>query len=366
MPAYYNENDPFAAAWLRNLIAAGHIAQGEVDERSIEEVRADDIKNFTQCHFFAGIGVWSYSLRGAGWPDDRKVWTGSCPCQSFSTAGKRKGFDDKRHLWPEWFRLIRECKPDTIFGEQVASKDALAWLDLVSFDLEGAGYAVGAVDTCAAGFGAPHIRQRFYWVADSGSERRQQIGRGALGDEATDGRAGWNGSKPHGDNIVASDSEVSIVAHSNGRLPGDGILQRSGEQRQQQENGGAGELELPSCLGGQDGQAATERQGRFAGASDASSVENARYQPERGSAIETSACISENGSGSCTSSKRSSSSYWSTCDWLPCTDGKSRPVEPGTFPLAHGSPNRVGRLRGYGNALVAPQAQAFIESFMEI
>lgn len=171
MSAYYNEIDPFAAAWLRELIKAGHIAPGEVDTRSIEDVVPSDLAGFRQCHFFAGIGVWSHALRCAGWPDDRPVWTGSCPCQPFSAAGKRKGTADERHLWPAFFHLIGQCRPVTIFGEQVASRDGLAWLDLVSSDLEGAGYACGAVDTCAAGFGAPHIRQRLYWVAYADGEQ---------------------------------------------------------------------------------------------------------------------------------------------------------------------------------------------------
>lgn len=115
MSAYYNEIDPFAAQWLRELIKAGHIAPGEVDTRSIENVAADDLAGFTQCHFFAGIGTWSYALRCAGWPDDRPVWTGSCPCQPFSAAGKRKGTADERHLWPAFFRLISQCRPDVIF-----------------------------------------------------------------------------------------------------------------------------------------------------------------------------------------------------------------------------------------------------------
>ena len=164
MTAYYNEIDPFAAAWLRELIKAGHIAPGEVDERSIADVMPSDLAGFTQCHFFAGIGVWSYALRCAGWPDDRQVWTGSCPCQPFSSAGKGAGFKDERHLWPEFYRLISQCRPAVCFGEQVASKDGLAWLDLVQADMEKASYAFGAVDTCAAGVGAPHIRQRLYWV----------------------------------------------------------------------------------------------------------------------------------------------------------------------------------------------------------
>lgn len=172
MAAYYNEIDPYAAQWLRNLIAAGHIAPGDVDERSIEDVRPDDLIPYTQCHFFAGIGGWSYALRLAGWPDDRPVWTGSCPCQPFSSAGKGAGFADERHLWPALYHLIGERRPDVVFGEQVASNDGLLWLDLVHTDLEEAGYAFGAVDTCAAGFGAPHIRQRLYWAANSNGDRR--------------------------------------------------------------------------------------------------------------------------------------------------------------------------------------------------
>jgi len=173
MSAYYNEIDPYAAQWLRNLIAAGHIAPGEVDERSIVDVRADDLRRFTQCHFFAGIGVWSYALRLAGWPDDEPVWTGSCPCQPFSAAGGQGGFDDSRHLWPYWSRLILERGANPVFGEQVASSDGLAWLDFVCADLEGADYAVGAVDLCAAGVGAPHGRPRTYWVAHTERERME-------------------------------------------------------------------------------------------------------------------------------------------------------------------------------------------------
>ncbi|HGJ5882986.1 DNA cytosine methyltransferase [Arsenophonus sp.] len=167
MSAYYNEIDPYAAQWLRNLIVAGHIAEGDVDERSIEDVKPDDLKSYTQCHFFAGMGVWSYALRHAGWSDNKPVWTGSCPCQPFSAAGKGKGFADERHLWPAFFHLIQQCKPGVIFGEQVASPDGLSWLDLVQTDLEAAGYTTAALDLCAAGFGAPHIRQRLYWVADA-------------------------------------------------------------------------------------------------------------------------------------------------------------------------------------------------------
>lgn len=169
MAAYYNENDKHAAAWLRELIKRRLIADGVVDERSIEDVAPNDVKEFTQCHFFAGIGGWSYALRLAGWDDKRPVWTGSCPCQPFSEAGTGNGFTDQRHLWPHWFHIIKECRPAIVFGEQVASQLAERWLDLVSDDMEALDYAIGAVAFPSASIGAPHIRDRTYWGADSGS-----------------------------------------------------------------------------------------------------------------------------------------------------------------------------------------------------
>lgn len=169
---YYNEHDPKAAAWIRELIAKKIIPEGVVDERDIQEIRPSDLAGFVQCHFFAGIGGWPHALTLAGWPSDRPVWTGSCPCQPFSTAGKGLGTSDERHLWPVFASLIREFQPPTVFGEQVASKAGREWLAGVFADLEGMGYSRAGADLCAAGVGAPHIRQRLYWVANSNGSRR--------------------------------------------------------------------------------------------------------------------------------------------------------------------------------------------------
>lgn len=207
MAAYYNELEPFAADWLRNLIRAGLIADGEVDTRSIVDVQPDDLRGFTQCHFFAGIGGWSYALRLAGWPDDRAVWTGSCPCQPFSAAGKGDGTADPRHLWPTWFRLIRECRPSVVFGEQVAAAITHGWLDLVSDDLEDCDYAVGAAVLPAASVGAPHRRDRLWFVAHANG--RQQARRPA-------GRAEADYGRSHGKPPRSSDAD-RLVANSDGR-----------------------------------------------------------------------------------------------------------------------------------------------------
>ena len=167
MIAYYNEIDPGAAAWLRELIKRNLIAPGDVDERSIEDVTPADVRGYTQCHFFAGIAIWSHALRLAGIPDDYPVWTGSCPCQPFSAAGKGDGFADERHLWPAFYWLIQQCRPAIVFGEQVASRSADLWIDLVHADLEAVDYAFGCIPFPAASVGAPHIRDRTYWVADT-------------------------------------------------------------------------------------------------------------------------------------------------------------------------------------------------------
>lgn len=165
--AIYNEIDPFAVRWLRNLISAGHIAPGVVDERSIKDLVPADVDGTGQRHFFAGIAGWSLALRLAGVPDDADVWTGSCPCQPFSESGARRGFSDERHLWPAWYSLIRECDPPVIFGEQVASDLGREWLDGVCADLEKSGYACAAANMCAAGTSALHVRQRICFVAYS-------------------------------------------------------------------------------------------------------------------------------------------------------------------------------------------------------
>jgi DNA (cytosine-5)-methyltransferase 1 len=317
--AYYNEIDPYAAQWLRNLIAAGHIAPGDVDDRSIEDVRPDDLKQYTQCHFFAGIGVWSYALRLAGWSDDEPVWTMSCPCQPFSAAGKGAGFADERHLWPAAQWLVAERRPAIVFGEQVASKDAEPWLDLVSLDLEAMGYAFGATAFPSAGVGAPHIRDRTYFMAHAdnarsqGRKRVRSAGSGSLAGIVAD--ADSIGRTPRGEGCATvghraaaqSDCSTGRLADANGGYTGAEREQRRGEQRFLEEDGRIERIEPAGPTNG----------------------------------------------------------FWRAADWLLCRDEKWRPVEPGTFPLADGAPSRVGRLRAFGNAINAEAACAFIEAASE-
>jgi DNA (cytosine-5)-methyltransferase 1 len=361
MAAYYNEIDAFAAQWLRNLIAAGHIAPGDVDERSITDVRADDLKGYAQCHFFAGIGGWSYALYLAGWPDDRPVWTGSCPCQPFSAAGKAKGKQDERHLWPAFFRLIRECRPGVVFGEQVAAAIGFDWLDHVCDDLEHEGYAVGPVVLPACSVGAPHIRSRLWFVAESNAtERRSDV-------------AGWNDSDRHSPGRIESDDQLGerralgSMAESNGRNASTEGIQRSGQQRQQPQDRSAcsmADLQGQRCgQGSADPSRGDERIGPQGtgqrltddgcGGVDDADGEGPQGRIKRG-----------DGSNEQPAWSPSLARFWADAEWIDCSDGKARPTQPGLFPLAHGVPGRLGRLRAYGNAIVPQVAAKFIEASM--
>lgn len=229
MAAYYNENDKFAAQWLRELIKAGLIADGEVDERDIRDVRADDVRGFTQCHFFAGIGGWSYALRLAGWPDDRPVWTGSCPCQPFSQGGRSAAAKDPRHLWPVWRPLITKCKPATIFGEQVGGKSGISWLDLVGSDMEDDGYAFASADLPGPCVDSFDLRHRLWWVAsnsDAGGVRWERKQSASQSPSSQDAR--FRCSEFEG--LVSRLRELAVPAGRFGTVS-DGVSGRMGRLR---------------------------------------------------------------------------------------------------------------------------------------
>lgn len=275
MAVYYNEIDPFASEWLRNLIKIGAIAYGEVDERSIEEVEPADLKGFTQCHFFAGIGGWSLALRLAGVPDEYPIWTGSCPCQSFSLAGKKNGKNDERHLLPVFAKLINECKPVGVFGEQVSSAIGFGWFDDLQAYLRDGGYTTGGAVLTASCVGAPQIRERLFW--------------GAWLDYAPCKRyRGYHNGKEKGEFQAYSHDGQSVVWDCGGRF--------------------------------------------------------GTYSQLRG---------------------ESPANFWANAEWRRGNDGYIRPIEPLSNPLAYGLPARLGRVRGYGNAIVPQVGAVFVEEFLD-
>ena len=324
----YNEIDEYASQWLQNLIDSGQISPGRVETKSITELDQIDLIGFDRVHLFAGIGGWEYALKLADWPQELPVWTGSCPCQPFSGAGKKKGVEDERHLWPEMFRLIKACNPPIVFGEQVAGSSGIDWMHTVQADLQAHGYEVAALDICAAGFHAPHIRQRIFWAAVS----TEWLGKIPSGER-------WRGRDK-------GDSERRIRKIQAARLRTViGMADTSEQGSQRHPRNGIGKPESRWEPQGQDGLVATQ------------SVPDGTNQ----------------------------NNPWSKPDWIGCRDNKFRPVESGSSPLAHGIPRgmgkgrtrqqrmaissartyRTGSLKGYGNAIVPQVAAWFVRNVLE-
>lgn len=347
---YYNEWEKFPAQWLRELAADGLIPEGVVDERSIAELRPEDLAGYNQCHFFAGIGGWPLALRLAGIPADFPIWTGSCPCQPFSTAGKRAGAADDRNLWPDWFELIKVRRPTAVVGEQVASAIAMGWLDRVLDDLESEGHETWACVLPACSVGAPHIRSRLFWAGV-----RVALPHGNGRDQRRPEREGPDGASA----LVDGGAACGLADAENANWGRSGGADDSG--RRTPEAGGCGDS--VRRLG-------DSQQSRLEGhARD----ERDRDEPGR---------IGAGAAGSA-----SATGHWSDAVPILCRDGKTRRVpapQPGLQRLAHGLPEsldldwlessfplagkvegRVGLLKGYGNAIVPQVAAAFLRAVLQ-
>ncbi len=301
---YYNDYDPGAASWLRQLVRGAQIPDGDVDERSIKDLKGGDLAGYDTCHFFCGIGGWPLALELAGWPKERPVWSGSCPCQPYSSAGRGLGQSDPRDLWPDFYRLIIECRPRFVFGEQVATAIDKGWLDRVSSDLEREGYAVAPVVLGAHSLGAPHQRQRLYWVAYSSIDRE-----------------GLEFRPPVSAQAIGGEKAVHLR--------------------------GSGATRIPDRI-----------EAALAAATALGDAHDARQRPER--AISVPDRSEPGGSPVAT--------FWDDSEPLLCRDGKYRrvPTEPALFPLAPRLPEHVGLLRGAGNSICIPTAVEFIKAFMEL
>lgn len=398
---YYNDSDPKICAWVRELIAAKLVPDGEVDGRSIADVSAGDVRHFTQCHFFCGILGWPLALALAGVAGDTRLWTGSCPCQPFSVAGRNGGTGDDRHLWPVWHELIRQCNPPLIFGEQVSSSAVVGsvakrkagaapsgtagpvWLDGIRDDLEASGYAVGACVLAASSVGAPHIRQRLYWVAvgdhatarlaHANSHRTQRPGTeeqvadaGCEADRLADAQHPQrrpDSSRHVGDRHDSGWPQAHRVAGACGEVCGDGATGRMADTQRDAAQPGRPPERPGSGVEATQPRPPVEprRCGDVSGTGgDARRLGHPHHPRPQGRRIDPGQHADQ-------------LTAWSSSIPIRCLDGRYRRVpanatgepEPGLQPLAHGVPSRVVRLRGYGNAIVPPLAAEFILAAME-
>ena len=422
---FYNEWDPYAASWLRQLVEDGHIPPGEVDERDINTIDPDELIRYTQCHFFAGIGGWVYALRLANW-GDRRVWTGSCPCQPFSVAGNKKGASDKeRNLWPVWFNLIKVVRPDTVFGEQVASavNEKYQWLDAVSHDLEDEGYRIGSGILPACSVKAPHIRQRLWFVADTESMREVSGGlpERTDGSSVIDGRnmadtehngrnrsqadTSLEGSNESGIGIPVGDdiafARGSMADPQNHRSQRREAVEREGSENLEDESesdirGEAGRRSKVNGIGmadpqnhGRDGRTIPVERER---PKDLENESESDIRGEPSGHGEVSGIVADNDMadpsdkglegglsggqneeweaidghvGRSGTTGEGEPGQWDGIVWVYCKDKKIRPINPGIQPLAYGVSARVGKLRAIGNAIVPQVAAEIIRAYME-
>ena len=358
MPDFYNEWEPYPAQWVRNLIAAGELPEGTVDERDIRDVQPAELQGYTQVHLMAGLGGWPYALRLAGWPATEPVWTASLPCQPFSTAGHARGTDDERHLWPTVAKLIAANRPPIIFGEQVSSKAGRTWWDGVAADLESMGYSCRSVDLPASAVGAPHLRNRLWWVAVSRDMADPQLARRAT---TSTGLTFDSGGEPESGHRALDDWDmadperrrlVDTPAHNG---------EHAASWRPERDTA----LNVGITGEGRGDEPCDDRSGYSRGVDNTSSDGTGR----------TNATI-ESGDGKNdrlpgqASAPSGWKGAWGDTVWIECADGKSRRIpdpetQPQLHPLAYGIPGRVGRLRAYGNAIVPQVAATFIQAVME-
>lgn len=399
---YLNEWSPFAAQWCRNLAEAGEIPDCVVDETDIRLVTGDRLSEYKQCHFFAGIAGWPLALKLAGVPADFPVWTGSCPCQPFSAIGKRKGKSDERHLWPEFRRLYRLGRPAFMFGEQVAGKDGIGWLESVQADLQADGYAVVSAELCSPLVSKDHDRARIYWGAwDTVDFRPVQF----AGDCDDDGNCPVCGidyaececPRPTEDGVVYTETESGLF----GLRLADAYLPRQSADRgailKNQWNdigrGGVRGCRLADSTASRQPPSRCWPQGERDRANRVQKREHSF-----GESANSGGLVYHNSTGpqgyagdgylygaggrnDKVAIGPVAQSGGDVC-FVECENGKWRRFQPGSFPMAHGLPrgmgrgkstldalvrdtrkNRVGRIEGYGNAIVPELAALFITEF---
>ena len=242
--------------------------------------------------------------------------TGGYPCQPFSQAGQRRGKEDDRHLWPQMFRVIRECRPAWICAENVAGHISMG-LDEVLADLESEDYSCRAFVIPACAKDAPHRRDRVWIVGNSkendSNSNRQRSHR--------TGEQQFRSSEP-------ADREIS----------------ESGQICEVLANRGRSEKRDSTDVAYSNGTRWEKREGK-------TTSPVLRTQQHRGEDVAYSNSIRQQVPESSCGSKEPED----------CSRGRWKP-EPSVGRVAHGIPKRVDRLRGLGNAIVPQVAYEIIHA----
>ena len=263
---------------------------------------------------------------------DADVIVGGFPCQPMSVAGKRKGTDDDRYLWPEMFRLIREIKPQFVIGENVKNivniQDGVVF-ETVCTDLESEGYEVQSFNIPAAGVGAPHRRERIWIVAYA--ERYNETQQIQKSDGTQDQVQNKRGQK---DSTSRISSRANSIRQTNNRYEKN-VANAYSERPQG--HGKKYELRKNSQKIKTSGSSSSARNTNVADTESSDRHDNEAVT--RDGESQTQEVFGDR------SSLSGESSWWHT--------------EPNVGRVAHGIPGRVHRLKGLGNAIVPQIAREF-------
>ena len=318
-----------AAEWA-GFITVGQCEMADFPTKILEKHWPDvprwrDIRTLTKESFYERTGLRTVDIVSGGFP-----------CQPFSVAGKQKGREDDRYLWPEMRRVIAELKPRWVLGENVPGILRIAAADVIQ-DLERVGYHVVLFDFEAASVGAPHHRERIGFVANRDSMREQSA----------------SGSEPEGGNGPCNSSENVADTHRR-KLRDDGNNGRPAD-REEYETANAGDA-------GREEAAFPDSKSK-------------RQQRQWAKRLKISGARFETG--------ESKGIYYvcnATGERLP--DGSVRtmgepekikesqrpvrwPAEPDVGRVAHGVPHRVDRIKGLGNAVCPPQFYPIFKAIAE-
>ena len=332
------------------------------------------------------------------------IISGGFPCQPFSQAGKRQGKEDPRHLWPQMLRIISEIEPRWVLGENVSG--IFSWsgglvFDEIQSDLADIGYETIPVRIPAVAVGAPHRRDRWWFIAHSKSARKF----GRVGDirEEERGQGGTLLQRTHGTNSGFSSNTKStrtgednrrIRKEFGGRSRGEGAnkkestagdghasdpgrehgmrTQNSGELERQIGSGNASESQRST---GRDGvrtasdtderglrRGAAQRQSGYIAQQNKNTADSKSKRGEHSGETRTGRAGSSNGSGRANEARSQWNRPWYEVAAEFCAVDNGLPVELDGFTLSK-SKHREHQLKGLGNAIVP---QVALEIFKAI
>jgi DNA (cytosine-5)-methyltransferase 1 len=329
-------------------------------------------KHWENVPIYGDIKELTYEKLKANGINNIDIITGGYPCQPFSVAGNKKGEQDPRHLWPEYFRLVQECRPTWVIGENVGGHIKLG-LDTVLSDLESEGYSARTFSISASSIGANHKRERVWIVANSNDRLSKQsneevrTGRNTF-DNGNSDMANSNIERLEGSNRSLSSeherdkrrdshehSDEKIMANSSSER-----LERHRREHELREDSEEGKVSRSSedvansdNTGNRTSEYAVNKNRQKI---DKRRQEQSQFKSSRQSEdVANSERIRQQGPGKPIGSSNTETNSNGKTSWF--NHGSEREegwwdLEPNVGRVAHGIPNRVDRLKSLGNSLI--------------